>query len=50
MNNWWLDIIGLATKVSREKQYPKAGNVTRMIEVEITYDKYGPYLSCESTV
>lgn len=35
-----IDMIGLVTNVSSEKQYPKAGKVTRMIELEITDDKH----------
>lgn len=35
-----IDMIGLVTNVSSEKQYPKAGKVTRMIELEITDVKH----------
>ncbi|XP_057442175.1 uncharacterized protein LOC130733903 isoform X2 [Lotus japonicus] len=37
--DYLIDVIGLVTNVSREKQYAKAGKVTRMIELELTDDK-----------
>lgn len=40
----FVDVIGLVTNVSSEKKYPKACNVTRMIELELTDDKLIPIL------
>ncbi|XP_057426322.1 uncharacterized protein LOC130719731 [Lotus japonicus] len=37
--NYLIDIIGLVTNVSKEKQYNKGCGVTRMIEMELTDDK-----------
>ncbi|XP_057439884.1 uncharacterized protein LOC130731626 isoform X1 [Lotus japonicus] len=38
-SDYLMDIIGLVTAVSDEQQFPKSGNVTRRIEMEITDDK-----------
>ncbi|XP_057453440.1 uncharacterized protein LOC130745283 [Lotus japonicus] len=38
-SDFLIDIIGLVTAVSEEQKYPKGGNVTRKIEMEITDDK-----------
>ncbi|XP_057439786.1 uncharacterized protein LOC130732491 [Lotus japonicus] len=43
-SDFLIDVIGLVTNVSSEKKYPKAGNVTRMIELELTDDKLIPIL------
>ncbi|XP_057432581.1 uncharacterized protein LOC130725360 [Lotus japonicus] len=37
--NYLIDMIGLVTNVSKEKQYSKGGYVTRMIELELTDDR-----------